>query len=160
MDIHDRPIAMAQMLVRRPVNEVFNAFVDPTITTRFWFSGSSGALAVGKQIRWDWEMYGSSTNVEVRAIEPNRRILIEWDGAGSRNTVEWIFTPRSERETFVTISERGFSGDGDKVVKQALASTGGFNLVLAGLKVFLEHGIDPGLVIDHDPDAVVEGARR
>jgi hypothetical protein len=33
------------MLIRRPVEEVFNAFVDPTVTTRFWFSRSSGQLA-------------------------------------------------------------------------------------------------------------------
>ena len=33
------PIARATMLIRRPVAEVFNAFVDPAVTTlRFWFS--------------------------------------------------------------------------------------------------------------------------
>ena len=160
MEIRNAPISKAQMLVRRPVDEVFGAFIDPAVTTRFWFSKSSGKLVVGKEIHWDWEMYGVSTKVDVKAIEANQRILIEWDGYDSRNTVEWTFAPQSERETFVIVSECGFSGDGDKVVKQALESTGGFNLLLAGLKIFLEHGIEPNLVVDHNPAAVVEGAHR
>jgi hypothetical protein len=28
---------------------------------------------------------------------------------------------------------------------------------LAGLKVFLEHGVEPNFVADHAPDALVEG---
>ena len=144
------------MLVRRPVAEVFEAFIDPAVTTRFWFSRGSGRLEVGKQVRWDWEMYGLSTTVDVKAVETNRRILIEWDGYTSRNTVEWLFAPRGRGETFVTVSEQGFSGDGDQIVGQALESTGGFNLLLAGLKVFLEHGVEPNLVVDHNPDALVD----
>ena len=158
MDFHDPPISKAQMLVRRPVAEVFGAFIDPAVTTRFWFSKSSGRLQAGGRARWEWEMYGVSTEVEVKAIEPNRRLLIEWDGYSARTIVEWVFAPHGPDRTFVTVSERGFRGDGDQVVKQALESTGGFNLVLAGLKVFLEHGIEPNFVLDHAPDALVEGA--
>jgi len=33
---------------------------------------------------------------------------------------------------------------------------GGFSTLLAGLKAFLEHGIDLNLVADHSPDALVE----
>ncbi len=31
-----------QMLIRKSVNIVFNAFVDPLIPQQFWFSASSG----------------------------------------------------------------------------------------------------------------------
>jgi uncharacterized protein (DUF2249 family) len=34
---------------------------------------------------------------------------------------------------------------------------GGFSLLLAGLKAFLEYGVELNLVADHDPDALVEG---
>jgi uncharacterized protein YndB with AHSA1/START domain len=34
----DAPIAEAQMLIRKPVAKVFEAMVDPAITSRFWFS--------------------------------------------------------------------------------------------------------------------------
>ena len=32
------------MLIRRPPEDVFEAFADPAITTRFWFTKSSGRL--------------------------------------------------------------------------------------------------------------------
>jgi hypothetical protein len=51
-------------------------------------------------------------------------------------------------------SKLGFSGNADQVVAKALDSTGGFHLVLAGAKFFLEHGIEPNLVVDRAPDAV------
>ena len=47
-------IAKTEMLIRRPVAEVFEAFINPDITTKFWFTKSSGRLEAGKQIRWDW----------------------------------------------------------------------------------------------------------
>jgi uncharacterized protein YndB with AHSA1/START domain len=30
------PVAKAAMLIRRPVADVFEAFVDPAITSKFW----------------------------------------------------------------------------------------------------------------------------
>ncbi|SRR6266436_2543264 len=145
------PVAKAEMLIRKPVAEVFEAFINPEITTRFWFTKSSGRLDAGKQVTWTWEMYNASSQVTVREVEQNKRILIEWSGYGSPNTVEWIFTPYGNDATFVSITNAGFSGDGDELVKQALASTGGFTIVLAGLKAFLEHGIILNLILDRFP---------
>ena len=106
------------MLIRRPVAEVFQAFVDPAMTTRFWFTKSSGRLVAGIQVQWDWEMYGHSAQVDVKAVEENRRILIEWPGEGGPTTVEWLFTPRADSTTFVSITNMGFRGTGDEIVKQ------------------------------------------
>ncbi len=44
MSLKNQPIARATMLIRRPIEDVFNAFIDPSITTKFWFSRSSGPL--------------------------------------------------------------------------------------------------------------------
>jgi uncharacterized protein YndB with AHSA1/START domain len=73
------PMAKAEMLIRKPVEEVFAAFIEPAVTTRFWFTKSSGRLEPGRSVQWDWEMYGVSTNVNVKEIEENKRILIEWE---------------------------------------------------------------------------------
>ena len=151
MALEDAAVARAQMLIRKPIGEVFEAFVDPAITTRFWFTKSSGRLAPGADVRWEWEMYGVSAKVSVKAIEPNRRILIEWGEPPC--PVEWQFSPRADATTFVTISNWGFHGSDDEVVRQAIDSTGGFSLVLAGLKALLEHGIALNLVADHHPGA-------
>jgi uncharacterized protein YndB with AHSA1/START domain len=73
------PVVKTQMLIRKPVKDVFEAFIDPAITTKFWFTKSTGKLEPGKHVRWEWEMYGASAEVDVKAIEPNRRMLIEWN---------------------------------------------------------------------------------
>lgn len=154
MPLQTPPIAKAQMLIRRPVAEVFNAFIDPAITTKFWFTKSSGKLEPGKEIRWDWEMYGHSTHLRVQSIEPPKRILIEWTNHGHPCPVEWLFTPRPDHTTFVTVSNWGFTGTDDEQVTQALDSTGGFNLVLAAAKALLEHHLQLNLVPDHSPKSV------
>lgn len=150
------PIAKTGMLIRKPVADVFEAFVDPEITTEFWFTKSSGKLEVGKQVQWDWEMYGISIPVTAKVIEPNERIVIEWSGNDRSTTVEWNFTSLADGTTFVNITNAGFSGDGDEVVEQALDSTQGFTLVLAGLKALLEHDVRLNLVADRYQEAIEE----
>jgi Activator of Hsp90 ATPase homolog 1-like protein len=127
------------MLIRKPVAEVFEAIVNPDITTKFWFTRSSGRLAVGRPVRWDWEMYGISIEVTAKAIDDNRRIVVEWPGYGSPTTIE-----------------SGFTGTGDQLVKYVADSTQGFSLMLAGLKAFLEHGVRLNLVGDRYPQGVDE----
>jgi uncharacterized protein YndB with AHSA1/START domain len=100
--------------------------------------------------------------VKVRAIEPNRRIFIEWSAYGAPTTVEWIFSPRADGTTLVTVTNTGFGGDGDEIVKQVMGATEGFTIVLAGLKALLEHGIILNLVADRFPDGLggrAEGER-
>ncbi|MDP2857984.1 MAG: SRPBCC family protein [Bacillota bacterium] len=154
MALQNAPIAKAQMLIRRPVAEVFEAFCDPAVTTKFWFTRSSGRLEPGKEVRWDWEMYGATAYVSVKSVEQGRRILIEWaDAHGKPCPVEWLFTPHGHGAILVSISTWGFTGSDDDVVRQAIDSMGGFSLVLAGLKALLEHNVVLNLVADHYPDA-------
>ncbi|HEV2915357.1 MAG TPA: SRPBCC family protein [Pyrinomonadaceae bacterium] len=153
MRIEHTPSATAEMLIRKPVAEVFEAFVNPAITTRFWFTKSSGRLETGKQIQWDWEMYNASAQVIVNAIEQNRRILVEWSGYGT-TTIEWLFYPQADGTTFVSITNAGFSGEGDEIVRNALDSMGGFTMVLCGLKALLEHNIILNLIADRFPEGL------
>lgn len=146
------PVVKAEMLIKRSVDKVFEAFVDPAVTTQFWFTKSSGRVEAGRYVRWDWEMYGVSDEVYVKAIEENKRIHIK---SSDGTEVEWIFTPRTENETFVTIINSDFTGNGDEVVNMAIDSMGGYTMVLCGLKAFLEHGIILNLVADKAPDAHV-----
>lgn len=148
------PETKTGMLIRRPVAAVFEAFVNPEITTKFWFTKSSGRLEAGKQVHWDWEMYGVSAPVTVKALEPEERILIEWPGYSGLTTVEWNFAPHGDGTTFVSITESGFTGDGDELVKQVTDSTQGFTLVLAGLKALLEHDVRLNLVADRYPEGI------
>lgn len=150
------PITKTGMLIRKSAADVFEAFVDPDITTKFWFTKGSGRLEAGKQVQWDWEMYGISIQVTAKAIEPSRRIVIEWPGYSGLTTVEWTFAPQEDGTTFVSITEAGFTGNGDELVQQVTDSTQGFSLVLAGLKALLEHDVVLNLVPDRYPEGIAE----
>src|SRR5436309_8434088 len=99
------PITKTGMLIRKPVADGFEAFINPDITTKFWFTKGSGRLEAGKQVQWEWEMYGISIPVTAKAIEANRRIVVEWPGYGGLTTVEWTFASQKDGTTFVGITE-------------------------------------------------------
>lgn len=151
LQLTEVPIAKSEMLIRKPVAEVFEAFVNPEITARFWFTKSTGRVEAGKHLTWTWEMYDISVQVNVKEVEAGKRILIEWGNYGSMTTVEWVFTPYKDDMTYVSIANSGFQGDGDKVVKDALDSKGGFTWVLAGLKALLEHDLELNAIADAFP---------
>ncbi len=150
--LQTEPTARTRMLIRKPVGEVFEAFIDPAVTSKFWFSRGDRRLDESPAVTWYWDMYGVHADVEVVSIEPNRRIMIKWP-----TPVEWTFEPRGLDATLVTITAHGFEGSDDDQVEQAIDAMGGFSFVLAGCKAFLEHGVELNLVADHNPDGIVEG---
>ncbi len=152
--LRQAPVSKTGMLIRKPIAEVFEAFVNPAITSNFWFTHGSDRLQVGKPIRWDWEMYGQSIQVNVKELHPNKRILMAWTTPKGTTVIEWEFISRAPNETFVGVTHKGFEGDGDECVAQALESTEGFSLVLAGAKAFLEQNIRLNLIADRYPDHV------
>ena len=141
--------AEAQMLIRKPVTEVFEAFINPAITTNFWFTKSSGKLAVGQTVTWAWEMYGVSAPVVTKAILQDEKITIEWGEPAT--TVDFNFKPMGEF-TYVYIQHYGFDKSGDELIQAIKDSTGGFTTVLDGLKAWLEHGIRLNLILDKFPN--------
>ena len=143
------PVAKTEMLIRKPVAEVFEAFINPEITSKFWFTKGSGRLEAGKKVQWTWEMYNFSVDADVKTIEENKRIVVEWGGYDSPTTIEWLFNPLKDGTTFVTITNSGFKGD--EAISQAISSTEGFTFVLAGLKAYLEHNIRLNLIQDRFP---------
>src|SRR5690349_10079850 len=82
------PVASACMLIRRPAEDAFQAFADPTVTSRFWYSKSSGAMVPGAELRWEWDTYGASADVRVKEVEQNRLIRFEWGNYAQPTTVE------------------------------------------------------------------------
>jgi len=143
--------ARTEMLIRRPVADVFDAFVDPGKTSKFWFTSGSGRLGAGKRVQWRWDMYDLEVDVDIKVLEPNKRIIVDWSSGEAPTTIEWRFMPHSDDTTFVSITNSGFTGDEQSITKQALDSTEGFTFVLAGLKAYLEHGVQLNLVADRHP---------
>jgi len=139
----------AQMLIRKPAEKVFEAFIDPAITTNFWFTKGSGKLEVGKTVKWEWEMYHVSANVLVKEIVPNKKISVEWNEPVT--TVDFEFQALSEGTTYVVIKNYGFNLEGDELISAIKDNTGGFTTVLDGLKAYVEHNINLNLIADKFP---------
>jgi uncharacterized protein YndB with AHSA1/START domain len=148
------PSVKVGMLIRRPPGDVFEAIVDPAITTKFWFTKSTGKLAPGADLQWDWEMYGASARVSVKEVEKNSRVVIDWSDDENTTTVDFRFIPREDDATYVEVTETGLSGDGDEIVSRVAGSTGGFTIALCALKALLEHDIRLTVVLDRYPEGL------
>jgi uncharacterized protein YndB with AHSA1/START domain len=143
------PIVETQMLIRKPVEKVFEAFIDPAITTNFWFTKASGPLEAGKTVVWEWEMYHASAEVLVKEIVKAEQITIEWGDPAT--TVDFFFDALTDDTTYVVIRNYGFTETGDDLIEAIKDNTGGFTTVLDGLKAYLEHGIQLNLIADKFP---------
>ena len=132
MTRENEPFAEAGMLIRKQVEQVFEAFINPERTINFWFTESTGRLDKNDEVQWTWEMYDHTLSVFVKSIVPNERIVVEWGNYGETTLVEWTFTPLDESRTFVKIVNSGFEGTSEEVLTQVRDSTEGFTLVLLG----------------------------
>jgi len=152
----------ADMLIRKPVSAVFQAFIDPEVTKHFWFTKGSSKLEAGKSVIWTWEMYNFSTKVIVKEIIPNQKITIDWftsdkpSAEEKPTTVDFNFKTLSDGSTFVSIKHYGFDETGDQLIQAIKNSTGGFTIVLSGLKAYLEHGINLNLILDKFPKELMQ----
>ncbi|EJL67493.1 SRPBCC family protein [Chryseobacterium populi] len=138
----------AQMLIRKPVKDVFEAFINPEITTKFWFTKSTGKLEEGKTVTWEWEMYGVKSEVKVNRIVPDQMIKTVW--GEPKSNVDYEFK-EMEKGTLVVIKSYGFTRTGEDLLKTVNDNTGGFTTVLDGCKAYLEHGIQLNLIGDKFP---------
>ncbi|MFD8934957.1 SRPBCC domain-containing protein [Streptomyces sp. NPDC059578] len=145
------PAAYACMMMRRPAAEAFRAFADPAVTSRFWYSKSSGPIVTGADLRWEWETYGGSVDVRVQDVQEGRLIRFGWGIYGQPTTVEVTFTPQTPQVTFVEVTETGFQGSVTDTVGWLNDTVGGFATTLCAMKALLEHGIELNAVPDHHP---------
>lgn len=143
------PEVTAQMLIRKPVSIVFDAFIDPEKTKHFWFTKGSDKLVAGKTVTWEWEMYQVSTQAVVKEIIPNKKIAVNWGEPAT--AIDFMFEDLGDGTTYVSISNYGFTEQGDDLIRKINDSTGGFTTVVDGLKAYLEHNINLHLVADKFP---------
>jgi len=103
-------------------------------------------------VKWEWEMYGVSTNVLTKQIIPNQLISTEWGDPAT--SVDYEFTTITNETTYVVIKNYGFKETGNDLIQVIKDTTGGFTTVLDGLKAYLEHNINLNLIADKFPKEV------
>ena len=137
-------VARVKMLIRRPAIEVFNAFVQPDLITKFWLKGTTGALGQGAQVEWQFMVPGATERVHVTAFDEPQRIAFAWSEGGLG--VDMKFFEEQKGITVVSVEVRGFESEGG--TDQVVNATEGFSIVLCDLKVLLESGHSASLVKD------------
>lgn len=140
------PVVDVNMLVRRPPTEVWEAFADPDHIRRFWLASASHRLETGVTARWVFKIAGAETDVIVIEAVPGRLLDLRW-GAGQPLRIS--FEDRGS-STLVAVHISDFAGE--EPAAAAVETMSGFTLVLASLKLYLEHGIEGDLMYDKFPD--------
>jgi uncharacterized protein YndB with AHSA1/START domain len=141
------PVVAVDMLIRRPSREVWEAFADPDQIRRFWLARSTGRLETGAVVTWAFKIAGVETDVTVVEALPGELLDLRWDDG---QPLRISFDDRGD-STLVTVRVTEFRGD--TPAASAVESMSGFTLVLASLKMWLEHGIEGELMYDKFPDA-------
>ncbi|MCW9705661.1 SRPBCC family protein [Fodinibius salsisoli] len=157
MTSYSQPIAKAQMLIRKPAHDVFEALVDPDITSKFWFTKGSGRLEEGKSVTWEWGQFDVQAAIWVTTIVHDQQISFEWPAGvetDNHRTVDIMLEAKSKDTTFVKVNEKGFDMDDEAAIQHIVGQTEGWALVLSALKAYLEHGTNLNLISDHHPDAI------
>jgi len=136
------PVAKAKMLMRCSAASVFDAFVQPEKITSFWLDSTSGPLALGAHVEWQFMVPGAIEGVAVTAFARPQHIAFTW--TGSALDVDLRFSELEGGFTVVSVEVRGFAGV--DAIEQAIDATEGCSIVLCDLKLLLESGRSPQLV--------------
>ena len=133
---------VTKMKIMKPVNELFEAFVDPTKIGNFWFSSSSERWEQGKTITLRYDEYNAQGDIKVKEIETNKQIVFYWGANGEGNRVTITLNQLGDSESIIEINEDGFNENDDNIISQLLDNKEGWVYMLTCLKGYLEYGVN------------------
>ena len=141
--MHTQPLEIkAAIQIQKPVDEVFEAIVDPAKMSNYFISHGSGRMEENAGLIWQFPEFDMKVPVRVGKIEQGKYISFYWDGEdGKPLLVEITFTTIKGNDTLVNVTEK--SRDNDEAgIKWLKGNTEGWANFLACLKAWLDHGIN------------------
>ncbi|MGE8203911.1 SRPBCC family protein [Heyndrickxia sp. NPDC080065] len=133
---------LTKMKILKPVNEIFEAFVDPTKIGNFWFSTSSDRWEQGKTITLRYDEYDAVGDIKIMEIELNKKIVFQWGANGEGHRVSITLNELGNSESIIEIIEEGFNENDDNLISQILDNKEGWVYMLTCLKGYLEYGVN------------------
>lgn len=127
--------------IHKPVNDVFEAFVDPEKIGHFWFSSSSERWEQGKTITLKYAEYNAELAIKILELESNKKILYQW-GANGEGHIVTISLEAMDQSTVIEVVEGGFNENDADFVAQILDNKEGWVFMLSCLKAYLESGFN------------------
>lgn len=132
--------------VSRPVDEVFEAVVNPGhLSQYFTTGGAEGRLETGAAVTWDFHDFPGAFPVTVVEVEKNKRIILEWDSDDRADkystTVTMRFEDLGDGRTLVSIAEEGWR-ETPTGLKASYGNCMGWSQMICAMKAWVEHGIN------------------
>ena len=130
--------------IARPVAEVFDAVYNPTkLSGYFTTGGASAPLVEGSTVTWDFADFPGAFPVQVRTVERDRLIELEWKaGDGDYTTRTRLeFEPLEGGATLVRISE-GKWNETQQGLDASYGNCMGWTQMLCAMKLYVERGIN------------------
>lgn len=131
----------AAIQISKPVNEVFEAIVDPVKMSNYFISKGSGRMEDGKKIIWKFPEFDMEAPIRTGKIEKNKYISFYWEIDGLELLTEMTLTSKANNSTLVSITEKSREND-EAGIKWLIGNTEGWANFLACLKAWLEYGIN------------------
>ena len=129
-----------KLKIAKPVNEVFEALVDPTQMANFWFSSGSGRLEQGKTITLRYEEYNAEVELTVLEIQDNKKIVFKWGAPGDEHVVTITLNELDHTTTVIEVNEKGWNESDEDLINNLLGNKEGWVYMLTCLKAYLENG--------------------
>ena len=130
-----------QMGILKPIQEVFEAIVNPEKMSGYFISSGNGRMESGKTIKWVWEDYGVEHDIKVQKVEKDKFISFKWSASGIETLVEFTLEEKGENKTLVKVKETEWPLD-EKGVERCMGQTQGWVNMLCCLKAYVEYDIN------------------
>ena len=130
-----------KLKIAKPVNEVFEALVDPKLMANYWFSSGSERLEQDKTITWRYEEYNAEVELTVVEIQDNKNIVFKWGAPGDEHVVTITLNELDPMTTIIEVNEKGWNENDDDLISNLLGNKEGWVYMLTCLKGYLENGI-------------------
>ncbi|KON67834.1 hypothetical protein AKG34_02675 [Peribacillus butanolivorans] len=128
--------------ILKPVNEVYEAIVDPEKMSNYWFSSGTGRVEQGKTITWRYDEYNGEVVINVLEVEEDKKIVFSWGGYGQETVVTITLKELDNTRTIIEVNELGFKEDDPEIINKMIGQKEGWVYMLTCLKGYLENGIN------------------
>ena len=131
---------LTKIKIFKPVNDVFESFIDTSKIGNFWFSSSSERWEQGKTITLRYDEYDAQGDIKIMEIEENKKIVFRWGYTGEGHAVTITLNEFNNSSTIIEVNEEGFNEKDDNLINNLLDNKEGWVYMLTCLKGYLEYG--------------------
>lgn len=127
----------ASLQIQKPIQEVYEAIVQPEHMTQYFISESSGRMETGVDLLWKFPEFPDRYPVTNIQVEENKSVSFVWD---PETIVKINFESQADNSTVIRVSESGKENN-EANLQWLTQNSGGWANFLACMKAYLEYGI-------------------